>query len=69
MAGLILGGTDTVIKHLVLRVMLWRNGDIPTNYAKVLDHASNLILMRKVGGGYIFVHRYLLEHFAAIEEE
>jgi hypothetical protein len=68
-AGLILGGTDTVIKHLVLRLMLWRNGDIPMNLAKTLDHASSLILMRKVGGGYIFVHRYLLEHFAILENE
>jgi len=68
-AGLILGGTDTVIKHIVLRLMLWRNGDIPMNLAKVLDHASGLILLRKVGGGYIFVHRYLLEHFAVIETE
>ena len=68
-AGLILGGTDTVIKHLVLRLMLWSNGDIPMNLAKELDHASSLILMRKVGGGYIFVHRYLLEHFAVIESE
>lgn len=66
--GLVLGGTDTVVKHLVLRVMLWRNADIPANYAKLLDDASSLILMRKVGGGYIFVHRYLLEHFAMMEE-
>lgn len=68
-AGLILGGTDTVIKHIVLRLMLWRNGDIPMNVATVLDHASNLILLRKVGGGYIFVHRYLLEHFAMLEND
>jgi len=66
-AGLMYGGTDTIIKHLLLRFMLWSNGDIPTNYAKVLDHAASLILLRKVGGGYIFVHRYLLEHFAEIE--
>ncbi len=26
-------------------------------------------VMQKVGGGYIFVHRYLLEHFAAMEGE
>lgn len=66
-ASLSLGGTDTVIKHLVLRFMLWRNKDIPLNYARELDHAANMILLRKVGGGYIFVHRYLLEHFAQIE--
>lgn len=67
--GLVLGGTDTVVKHLVLRMMLWRNEDIPMNFAKLLDHASSLILLRKVGGGYIFVHRYLLEHVASLETE
>jgi len=25
--------------------------------------------LQKVGGGYIFVHRYLLEHFAAMDVE
>ncbi len=67
--GLVLGGTDTVVKHLVLRIMLWRNRDIPMNFAELLDHASSLILLRKVGGGYIFVHRYLLEHVASLETE
>jgi hypothetical protein len=31
--------------------------------------AHHLILLRKVGGGYIFVHRMLLEYFASREEE
>jgi hypothetical protein len=25
--------------------------------------------LRKVGGGYIFVHRLLMEHFASLTEE
>jgi len=25
--------------------------------------------MRKVGGGYIFIHRLLLEYFASLEEK
>lgn len=29
--------------------------------------ASN-ILLRKVGGGYIFIHRMLLEYFANLDE-
>ena len=24
-------------------------------------------MLRKVGGGYIFIHRYLLEYFAGLE--
>jgi hypothetical protein len=28
---------------------------------------TDRILLRKVGGGYIFIHRYLLEYFAGLE--
>ncbi|MDJ0904037.1 MAG: hypothetical protein QNJ55_35140 [Xenococcus sp. MO_188.B8] len=34
------------------------------NYARFLDYASDRIFLQKVGGGYIFIHRLLLEHFA-----
>lgn len=52
------------IKHLVLRIILYRNGYIPWNYASFLNYASDRIFLRKVGGSYIFIHRMLQEHFA-----
>jgi hypothetical protein len=58
------GGT-AVVRHCVLRLWLVRNGSIPWNYVRSLDHAAERILLRKVGGGYAFIHRMLLEHFAA----
>jgi hypothetical protein len=27
------------------------------------------IFLRRVGGGYIFIHRYLMEYFASLTEE
>ena len=60
-------GGYSVLQHLVLRHILYRDGLIPSNYAHFLDYATRLILLRKVGGGYVFVHRYLLEYFAALE--
>jgi hypothetical protein len=33
----------------------------------LLDQASELVLLRKAGGGYLFIHRYLLEHLGALE--
>ena len=36
------------------------------NYDRVLDYAAERIFARKVGGGYIFIHRLPLEHFAKI---
>jgi eukaryotic-like serine/threonine-protein kinase len=57
-------GGSAVIKHYALRLILWRSGYTPFNFIKFLDHCARLILLKKVGGGYIFVHRMLLEYFA-----
>ena len=58
------GAGFVCFQHLILRILLWRSGCIPWNYARFLDYAEERIFLRKVGGGYIFVHRILLEHFA-----
>jgi hypothetical protein len=60
-------GGYTVLSHLVLRFLLWRSGVMPWNYASFLDNASERAFLRKIGGGYIFIHRLLLEHFADSE--
>ena len=67
--GLIVGlwkGGFACIQHVVLRWRLWRAGYVPLNYPGFLDYATERILLRKVGGGYIFVHRLLLDFFAAL---
>ncbi|MCA1995403.1 MAG: NACHT domain-containing protein, partial [Coleofasciculus sp. S288] len=58
------GAGIVCIKHFTLRCILWRNGYIPWNYARFLDYASDRIFLQRVGGGYVFMHRLLLEHFA-----
>jgi hypothetical protein len=65
---LIFGGTKS-LQHITLRTLLWLYNLAPLNYALFLDYCHQRILLRKVGGGYIFVHRLLLEHFAAMTEE
>ncbi|MBW4511934.1 MAG: NACHT domain-containing protein [Scytonematopsis contorta HA4267-MV1] len=62
--GLIFGGGTACIRHFTLRFILNRNNYIPWNYAHFLNYASELVFLQKVGGGYIFIHRMLLEHFA-----
>jgi hypothetical protein len=39
-------------------------GSTPFNFIKFLDQCARLIFLKKVGGGYIFIHRVLLEYFA-----
>jgi hypothetical protein len=66
--GLEVGGR-ACLQHLVLRLLLWQNDFAPLSYVRFLDYAAERIFLRKVGGGYIFVHRLLMEHFAAGWEE
>ena len=58
-----------MIKHYALRLILWLKGYTPFNFIKFLDHCARLILLKKVGGGYIFIHRMLLEYFADLVPE
>ncbi|MGB3572818.1 MAG: hypothetical protein WBA01_12295, partial [Phormidesmis sp.] len=59
------GGTACV-NHYILRRILYKKGRIPWDYAKFLDFTAKRQLMKKVGGGYTFFHRMLLEHLAEI---
>ena len=62
-AGLMYGGI-AVIQHYILRFILISNNLLPWRLVPFLDHCVDLIFLRRVGGGYIFVHRLLMEHFA-----
>ncbi|EGJ30218.1 MULTISPECIES: NACHT domain-containing protein [Moorena] len=68
MVGLKNGG-QACIHHFSLRLALYFNKYIPWNYARFLDYAADRIFLQKVGGGYIFIHRMLMEHFAEMEPE
>ncbi len=67
--GLIAFGGLAVAQHGLLRYLLWRGGDAPLNLAAFLDDAVQLQLLRRIGGGYIFMHRLLLEYCAEAEAE
>jgi hypothetical protein len=66
LVGLLNGGL-ACLRHWVLRFLLWRAGAVPWHYVQFLDYAAERILLRKVGGGYIFIHRLLLDYFADLE--
>ena len=66
LSGLFSGGIPC-IQHLVLRILLWRRGMIPWNYAQFLEYAHDLRLLQRVGGRYRFIHELLREHFELIK--
>jgi DNA polymerase III delta prime subunit len=61
MGGLPNGGIASM-QHLVLRLFLWRSKLIPWNYPRFLDYAAEHILLRKVGGGYMWSDPFLPDH-------
>jgi hypothetical protein len=63
-AGLRLGGL-ALLRHGILRLILSIFVGLPLKFVTFLDAAAARILLHKVGGGYIFIHRMLLEHFAS----
>lgn len=62
-------GGYACVKHFALRLVLYCSKYIPWNYTDFLDYATERIFLQKVGGGYMFIHRMLLEHFAQLELE
>jgi DNA polymerase III delta prime subunit len=62
-------GLESIIRHFSLRVVLYFKGFIPYDYSQFLNNvAIEHLFLFKVGGGYTFIHRALMEHFAEIQE-
>ncbi len=65
--GLAFGGY-ACLSHAALRLVLWRAASLPLQAVDFLDYAAGRAFLRRAGGGYLFVHRLLQEHFAALGE-
>ena len=53
-----------VIYHGTLRLVATLSGAMPWRYARLLNYAADLLFLRRVGGGFIFIHPLLQEHLA-----
>jgi hypothetical protein len=60
-------GGIVCLQHSLLRLLLWLNRETPFRYIAFLDEAAHSRLLRKIGSGYIFLHRLLLEYFNRLE--
>ena len=58
-----------LLNHFLARWLLYRSGNIPCKLIDFLNYATERSFLRRVGSGYIFIHRMLMEHFAEIQEE
>ena len=62
-------GLGAVLQQALLLMFFSHLRFIPKNYVQFLDYAAVRVLLRKVGGSYIFVHRLLQEYFAGLGEK
>jgi len=58
-------GGYAVVSHLALRLTLWRRGRLPWRVGALLEESAERALLRRIGGGYIFLHRIFLDYFAS----
>lgn len=66
----VIGGGNIIFQHHILRWLLAQHNVLPYWYSDkklvaFLDDMVAHIFLRRVGGGWVFIHRSLLEHFAA----
>lgn len=59
----------SIVQHYCLRWVLAKYHVIPQQLSLFLEYCVSLAFLRRVGGGYIFVHRLLMEHFAEMYVE
>lgn len=57
-------GIDPCTQHLSMRLVLCQTKQIPWNFVTFFQQAEDCVFIYRTGGSYVFVHRYLQEHFA-----
>lgn len=68
LAALLLGGLASLQQSTLLLILYITRG-LPLKLASFLNYAVDCIFLHKVGGGYIFIHRFLLEYFASFSKD
>jgi hypothetical protein len=65
-AALHFGGAG-LIQRAALRLVLVVRRHTPWRISRLADQAEDLVLLRRVGSGYIFIHRLVMEYFAGLK--
>jgi len=63
--GLVRGGL-AYLQHYCLRFLLYRNRAMPWRYVRFLEEATERILLKRVGGGFSFIHELFQDYFASL---
>jgi hypothetical protein len=64
-----LSGLYDMMQHFILRFWLWKAQVFPWNAVAFLEDACERHLLQRIGDGYCFAHRLLLDYFADVKIE
>lgn len=67
--GLLLHGGTAVVKHYLLRLLLFLNHLLPLRLIPFLESMRERVLVQRAGAHYRFIHRTFQEHIAALTDE
>lgn len=59
-------GGGSLIQRAALRLVLVLQHRLPWRLAPLAEQAENLVFLRRVGGGYIFIHGLVQDYFASL---
>ncbi|MEZ4228755.1 MAG: protein kinase [Polyangiaceae bacterium] len=62
-------GGAAVTRHWVLRWVLALKTPLPRDLVTFLDIGAHAGILRRVGGGYLFMHRTLRDYFASLDDD
>jgi len=62
-------GGLAVARHYTIRVLLARRGLLPFRLVEFLNFAADHLLLRRVGGGYVFIHRLFADYLATLSPD
>lgn len=57
-------GRNTYLRHFTLRRLMAYFDYLPWRLVPFLEYAKERLLLRRVGGGYVFIHRTLQDYFS-----
>lgn len=58
------GGGFACVQHFAIRLVLYQAKKIPWDFVTFFKQVEDRLFIYRTGGSYVFVHRYLQEHFA-----
>lgn len=64
--GMMMHGGAVLARHKRLRVLIARRGYFPRDFEAFLEFSASRVIMRRAGGGYVFIHSYMQDYLASL---